>query len=215
MRRLCRSVPYADALRRPYKDSSNFFILVLLYATACCETRGGRAFTRKFRARPLAASKKIINFASGTPPHCGGATKSAYMPKRGKYKDTDTMRSDMMKVYKEVYSSCWTQREAWEKTIHHPAPRFYISGKQAYEILRPMFFYNDFSALETMKPTRRRLYQALYQVVKEMINKREFLGKSLRVTSATTRFPSRHPNSSSTGRPCERFSVGRSASTNP
>lgn len=99
--------------------------------------------------------------------------------KRGKYKDTDAMRQDMMKVYKEVYSSCWSQREAWEKTIRHPAPRFYISPKQAYEVLRPMFFYGDFSALGKMKPTRQRLYQALYEVVKSLSYKRDYIGMSL------------------------------------
>lgn len=99
--------------------------------------------------------------------------------KRGKYKDTDRMRSDMMKVYNEVYSSCWSQREAWEKTIHHKAPRFYISPKQAYEVLRPMFFCHDFSLVNSMKPTRKRLYEALYEIVKDMTQKREFIGKSL------------------------------------
>ena len=99
--------------------------------------------------------------------------------KRGTYKDTDAMRRDMMKVYNEVYSTCWTQREAWEKTIRHPAPRYYISPKQAYEVLRPMCFYNDFTAVEKMKPTRQRLYTSLYETVMKMAQKREYLGMSL------------------------------------
>ena len=99
--------------------------------------------------------------------------------KRGTYKDTDAMRRDMMKVYNEVYSTCWTQKEAWEKTIRHPAPRYYISPKQAYEVLRPMCFYNDFSAVEKMKPTRQRLYTSLYETVMKMAQKREYLGMSL------------------------------------
>lgn len=99
--------------------------------------------------------------------------------KRGNYKDTDRMRSDMMKVYNEVYPSCWTQREAWEKTIRHPAPRFYVSPKSAYLVLSPMFFYGDFSAVNAMKPSRRRMYTALYDLVKSLTQKREFLNKSL------------------------------------
>lgn len=87
---------------------------------------------------------------------------------------------DMMNVYKEVYSSCWSQREAWEKTIHHKAPRYYISPKRAYLTLSPMFFYGDFSALEKMKPARRRMYMSLYETVKKLANKPSYVGMSLR-----------------------------------
>jgi hypothetical protein len=99
--------------------------------------------------------------------------------KRGPYKSSNQMRLDLMQAYRDVYNDCWTQREAWEKTIHHPAPRVYVSPKQAYEVLRPMFFQGDMSCLETMKPSRQRLYKYLYDTVCELAQKPQFVGKSL------------------------------------
>lgn len=99
--------------------------------------------------------------------------------KRGPYKSSHQMRLDMMKAYREVFNDCWSQREAWERTIHHPAPRVYVSQKQAYEVLRPMFFQGDMSALEKMKPSRKRMYRYLYDLVVELAQKPQYVGKSL------------------------------------
>ena len=45
-------------------------------------------------------------------------------------------REALAAVYKEVYPKCWNQGEIWEKVARHPAPRYYITAKEAYEKLR-------------------------------------------------------------------------------
>lgn len=99
--------------------------------------------------------------------------------KNSKYKSSDIMRRDMMNVYKEVYATCWSQREAWEKTVRHKAPRFYVSPKQVYLILAPAFFRNDFSKIDKMKPTRQRMYHCLYDIIQDMSQKPTYVGMSL------------------------------------
>lgn len=84
-----------------------------------------------------------------------------------------------MNAYKEVCQSSWTQMEAWERTIKHKAPRFYVSPKQAYYVLSPVFFHGDRSKLDSLKPSRRRMYECLYNVVLELSQKPSFVGMSL------------------------------------
>ena len=56
------------------------------------------------------------------------------MSKRN-YSIIEEMRGALMDTYRKVAPDCWSQQEAWEKTVRHPAPRYYITAKQAYQRL--------------------------------------------------------------------------------
>lgn len=98
--------------------------------------------------------------------------------KRGNYKHMEEMRSALWEAYSNVYRKCWTQREAWERTSKQPAPRFFVSPKQARLVLAPML-RGDFSKMETMTKDKQRMYRHLYDLTLQFAQKPEFLGKSL------------------------------------
>ncbi len=88
-------------------------------------------------------------------------------------------REDLLKVYRMVAPHCHSQKEAWEKVVSSPAPRYYISAQQAWEKLRHMIV-GDFSVVDRMKPPKRRLYYSLYEKYLEFSQRKQFIGKSLR-----------------------------------
>lgn len=106
---------------------------------------------------------------------------------------TCKMREDLMNAYREVYTKCHSQREAYIKTVSHPAPRFYITPKRAYNALALMV-KGDFSELKNLDPTKRSMYLELFEKLQQMTQKQEFMGKSLRficpflVTQPASRF---------------------------
>lgn len=87
-------------------------------------------------------------------------------------------RRDIMSAYRKVAPKCWSQSEAWQKTADSPAPRYYISGRQAWLILRSMVA-GDFSVVDNMNPQSRERYYSLFHKLQELMQKREFIGKSL------------------------------------
>lgn len=97
---------------------------------------------------------------------------------RGNYKQIEEMREALMDAYRQVYRFCWTQREAWERTVKQPAPRYYVGEKQAYLVLLPMT-RGERGHLEKMTPSMKRMYESLYDRVMEAAQRPEFIGKSL------------------------------------
>lgn len=88
-------------------------------------------------------------------------------------------REDLFSVYREVCSSCRSQREAWHKVINHPAKRYYITPKQAHEMLSPLL-RGDTTELDKLKnPSSRQMYLDLFEELNRMSQKPEFIGKSL------------------------------------
>lgn len=89
------------------------------------------------------------------------------------------MYDELMKVYCKVLQDfdVRTQAEAFERTIRHPASRFFIETRRAYQNIYPML-RGDYSRLEKMKPLRQEMYKALYDVVMRLSQKRQFWGKS-------------------------------------
>jgi hypothetical protein len=59
-----------------------------------------------------------------------------------------------------------------------PAPRFYVTPKQAYQVISPMV-KGDFEMVNILNPLRRKMYRELFDVVMRLTEKREFIGKSL------------------------------------
>lgn len=97
---------------------------------------------------------------------------------RRNFSITILMREDLLRAYREVYVTCRSQKEAYLKTVKHPANRFYITPKQAYDRLRLMV-RGDFSEVEKLRPTQRRMYYDLFEKLNAMSQRKEFIGKSL------------------------------------
>lgn len=89
------------------------------------------------------------------------------------------MYDELMKVYCKVLREfdVRTQTEAFERTVRHPASRFFIDTRRAYQNIYPML-RGDYSRLEKMKPLRQEMYKALFDVVMRLSQKRQFWGKS-------------------------------------
>ncbi len=91
----------------------------------------------------------------------------------------EQMYDELMKVYCKVLREhdAHTQVEAFERTVCHPASRFFISPGRAYRNIYPML-RGDFSGIEKMKPLRQEMYRTLFAVVMNLSQKRQFWGKS-------------------------------------
>jgi len=89
------------------------------------------------------------------------------------------MYDELMKVYCKILREfdVRTQTEAFERTVRHPASRFFIDTRRAYQNIYPML-RGDYSRLEKMKPLRQEMYKALFDVVMRLSQKRQFWGKS-------------------------------------
>ena len=92
----------------------------------------------------------------------------------------EEMKRDLMKVYREESKeySGFLQMEIYDRTIHHEAPRFYIDVRRAHQNISPML-RGDRSRLEKMKPLRREMYEALFDVVIRLSQEESYCGKSL------------------------------------
>lgn len=97
---------------------------------------------------------------------------------KNNYDISRQMQQDLMKAYIDVCPSCWSQKEAYEKTAAHPAPRYYVSPKQALQILSPMM-RGDFEQVNLMHPHKQRLYHSLFEEVKKLSEQRRFEGRAL------------------------------------
>lgn len=91
---------------------------------------------------------------------------------------TAKQREDLMTVYRSVAPHCHSQQEAYEKVVNSPAPRFYVSPKQAWSMLCKMVV-GDYSDVDRMKPIRQELYHTLYDRMEKLSQRKEFIGKSL------------------------------------
>ncbi len=94
------------------------------------------------------------------------------------YDITRMQREDLAKAYREVYPKCWSQQEVWDKIAKHPAPRYYITAKEAYEKLRRMVV-GDFSIVNALGSNKQRLYYSLFERMQELTQRKEYIGKSL------------------------------------
>ena len=101
------------------------------------------------------------------------------------YDISKQFQDDLIKAYNQVAYTCLSQAEAYKKTVKQPAPRYYISPKQALQVISPMV-KGDFSKVDRMKYNRKRMYSTrrFYTAsdndkVVELSEKRAFIGKSL------------------------------------
>ena len=89
------------------------------------------------------------------------------------------LRKDLMDAIKACSDgSAWFVNQIWKKAVRMPAPRYYVTAKQAYQVLLPMVEGN-LTNYRKMSPRRQRLYKSLYDKVMEMADKPQYQGKSL------------------------------------
>lgn len=116
-------------------------------------------------------TKQIVGFGSNT-----------YLCNMGNTTDYSVRKQlliDLIEAYKAVAPLSWTQQEAYERMVKQPAPRYYVTAKQAYQVISPMM-KGDFEMVNMMLPRRRRMYYCLFNEVSRMMEKTEFYNKSLR-----------------------------------
>lgn len=85
---------------------------------------------------------------------------------------------DLIEAYKAVAPTCWTQSEAYERMVKQPAPRYYVTAKQAYQVIAKMV-KGDFEMVNMMLPLRRKMYYALYDEFVSLCEKPMFYNKSV------------------------------------
>lgn len=88
------------------------------------------------------------------------------------------MQGDLIKAYNQVAPKCWTQQQAYERMVKQPAPRYYVTPKQAFQVIAPMVKGN-FDRVNLMLPMKRRMYYALFKEVMKMSEERSFVDKPL------------------------------------
>lgn len=88
------------------------------------------------------------------------------------------MYEDLMEAYKKVAPHCWTQQQAYERMVKQPAPRYYVTAKQAYQIIARMV-KGDFERVNMMLPLRRRMYYTLFDEFVSLCEKPMFYNKSV------------------------------------
>ena len=97
---------------------------------------------------------------------------------KSNYDISKQMQDDLIKAYCKACEGSWTMHDACTKAVNMPAPRFYVTPKQAYQVISPMV-KGDFERVNLLNPLRRKMYKELFDVVMRLTEKREFIGKSL------------------------------------
>lgn len=106
------------------------------------------------------------------------ATSLSSTNMKNDYDISRQQQDDLIKAYNKVAPTCFKQVDAYRKAVKEPAPRYYVTPKQAAQIISPMV-RGDFSRFNKMSPNRKRMYYSLFLKVIELSEKRAFIGKSL------------------------------------
>ena len=87
------------------------------------------------------------------------------------------MYHDLIQAYKNVAPHCWTQLEAYQRMVKEPAPRYYVTAKQACQVIARML-KGDFEQVNKMLPLRRKMYYCLFDEFVSLCEKPMFYNKS-------------------------------------
>ena len=85
---------------------------------------------------------------------------------------------DLIEAYKAVAPTCWSQQQAYERMVKQPAPRYYVTAKQAYQVISKMV-KGDFEMVNMMLPLRRKMYYAIYDEFVALCENPMYCGKSV------------------------------------
>ena len=87
-------------------------------------------------------------------------------------------RKDLMAAYDKITPKAMSQMQAYRMAVKQPAPRYYLSRKQAYQQVMKMY-KGDFSDVEKMRPNKKRQYTALFDTTISLWKRRGYRNKSL------------------------------------
>ena len=90
------------------------------------------------------------------------------------------MQDDLIDAYIKVCNEAkpWSQKDAYRLTVKQPAPRYYVSAKQAYQIIARMV-RGDFSQVDTFQENRRRMYYSIFDRVMKLSESPLYMGMKL------------------------------------
>ena len=88
------------------------------------------------------------------------------------------MLNDLMSCYREVAPDCISQSKAWERTLAHPAKRFYITPKQAYQRINK-YIKGCTEAIDSLKPLQAKQFHDIIKVIEELMQSPEYANMSL------------------------------------
>lgn len=83
-----------------------------------------------------------------------------------------------MEAYKKVGGKGMTAAQAYALTCKQPAPRYYVTRKQAYQVISRML-KGDYSEVRKMRENRRKLYASLFDTTVRLMKRRGFAKKKL------------------------------------
>lgn len=87
-------------------------------------------------------------------------------------------QEDLIDAYKRVAPHCWSQMQAYERTVKEPAPRYYITPRKAAEVVAKMA-KGDFGFVNKMGIIKKRMYYSLFEVFMRLSETREFAGENI------------------------------------
>lgn len=92
----------------------------------------------------------------------------------------EQMKDDLMKVFREISGNytCRCQTEAYQQTVQHPAPRYYIDARRAHQVISPMR-RGDYSQLRKLSALKQEMYLSLFDTVQQLYQKSAYWNKSL------------------------------------
>lgn len=90
------------------------------------------------------------------------------------------MREDIIQCYREIAPDCLWQQSAWRRIAKHPAKRFYVTPKQAYQKIN--YWLNGRpEEIDGMKrKLQRQMYYDLIKVALEVAQEPQNVGLSLK-----------------------------------
>lgn len=94
------------------------------------------------------------------------------------YNITRQLQEDVIAAYIKVSGKAWDYQDAFRQIASMPAPRYYVTAKQAFQIVAPMM-KGDFRKVDHMTRNKRRMYYSLFNKAMELSEQHTFRGKSL------------------------------------
>lgn len=94
------------------------------------------------------------------------------------YTITKQLQDDLIEAYKKVAGKAWDYMDAFRQVAAMEAPRYYVTPKQAYQVVVKMM-KGDFYHVDHMARNKRRMYYSLFNKVVELSEQRAFIDKSL------------------------------------
>ena len=85
---------------------------------------------------------------------------------------------DLMQSYREVYPTCSSQTEAYEKTVNHAAPRYYVGLCSAYSYILNIT-KGKHEKYKSYSRNKIEMFNSLYAEVVRLSGEKDFCNMNL------------------------------------